>query len=903
MGRTALPAPESPLLPWSHDDGRATTLWHALAPAEVLARLGVSTDGLTAAEVDERRARFGPNQLEVHKLASPWVVALRQFRSPLIAILLVAAVITLVLQDWIDAIAILIVLVLNATIGFWQESRAEREMLALASLAVPAARAVRDGNVIHLPAADLVPGDIVVLESGEQIAADIRVIDAHALQVDESMLTGESEDVLKSPSAASEHAGLGDRVGMLYSGTFVTSGRGRGVVVATARDTELGRINELVQVSSERTPLQQNIRSLERRIGIVVGAVAAFVVATGVVLGEDLEIVFLSAIAMAVATIPEALPVVMTIALAIGVRRMAAQGAIVRTLPAAETLGSTTVVASDKTGTLTENRLTVERLWVPGTGLLEVSALPHPPAGTLRNVVVAGALVNESHAPVDEEHGFIGDSVDVALATLARSLEVTRGGGEVPDQVAHLPYEPQNRYSQSLRRDGHDSVPLTLYVKGATELVLSMCTSEAGGEPLDDAARQRVRDAHDQLASDGYRVLALARRQVADHEISGPTLPFPAGLVLLGLVALTDPPRAEALESVALCVGAGMRVIMVTGDHPLTATTIARRLGIAHCDDVITGEELNELDDEALARRLREVGVIARVSPSDKLRVVQALQANGETVAVTGDGVNDAPALKAAAIGVAMGKSGTDVARAASDVVLTDDRFATVVEAVRQGRIVFSAIRKATFFLLSTGFGILLAITISFLLDQPLLLIPVQVLWINVVTSGLQDVALAFEPAEGDELTRPPRAAREGILSRELWVRTAISASWMAAVLLVTFQLALAAGYDIERVRTITMTVFVIMSFFQSGSARTERRSLFTVSPFSNPFLIITALGALGLQWLVMTWPVSAAVLGLVPLTLAQWVGCALAASSVLVLIEGEKFVRRVVASARARAA
>ncbi|MGV8896276.1 MAG: cation-translocating P-type ATPase [Rhodoglobus sp.] len=883
--------------------GEPVTLWHALAPAEVLARLGVSADGLTSTEVDERRARFGSNQLEARKLAPLWVVALRQFRSPLIAILLVAGAITLVLQDWIDATAILIVLLLNASIGFWQETRAEREMLALASMTVPAARALRDGHIIHLLAADLVPGDIVVLESGEQIAADIRVLDAHALQVDESMLTGESEDIQKVPSTVPERAGLGDRLGMLYSGTFVTSGRGRGVVVATARDTELGRINELVQTSSERTPLQLSIRSLERRIGIFVGAVAASVIVTGLVLGDNLETVFLSAIAMAVATIPEALPVVMTIALAIGVRRMAAQGAIVRTLPAAETLGSTTVIASDKTGTLTENRLTVERVWVPGGGSCEVSSLPHPPAGAARHVVVAGALVNEAHAPIDEVHGFIGDSVDVALATLARTLGVTHGGDEVPDQVARLPYEPQNRYAQSLRRDRHDSVPLTLYVKGATELVLSMCSSAVGIDTFDDGARQRVHDAHDQLARDGYRVLALARRSVAEDELAGTELPYPSGLTLLGLVALTDPPRAEALESIALCVGAGMRVIMVTGDHPLTATTIARRLGIAHCDDVITGDELSGLDDAALAARVAQVGVVARVSPSDKLRVVQALQRNGETVAVTGDGVNDAPALKAAAIGVAMGKSGTDVARAASDVVLTDDRFATVVEAVRQGRIVFSAIRKATFFLLSTGFGIMLAVSISFFLEQPLLLIPVQVLWINVVTSGLQDVALAFEPAEGDELRRPPRAAREGILSRELWVRTVISASWMAAVLLVTFQLALAAGYDIERVRTITMTVFVIMSFFQSGSARTERRSLFTVSPVSNPFLIITALGALGLQWLVMTWPVSAAVLGLVPLTFGEWVGCALAASSVLALIEAEKFVRRVRAARRARAA
>ena len=701
------------------------TLWHALALDEAFARLDAGAHGLTTAEAEERRAKVGPNQLEVRKPTPAWVIALRQFRSPLIAILLIAAAITLLLQDWLDATAILIVLVLNASIGFWQETHAEREMRALASLTVLAARAVRDGHVIALPAVDLVPGDVVVVESGEQVAADLRVVDAHALQVDESMLTGESEQVHKGPAPVAETAAMGDRLGMLYSGTFVTSGRGRAVVVATGSNTELGRINELVQTSSERTPLQQSIRSLERRIGIFVAAVAALVFTVGLLGGDTLETVFLTAITMAVATIPEALPVVVTIALAIGVRRMATQGAIVRTLPAAETLGSTTVIASDKTGTLTENRLTVERVWTPGGEVLEVSDLPLPPTGAVRQIVAAGALVNEAHPNGDDERGFIGDAVDVALAVLAQSLGVTSAGDDAPDQVAHLPYEPHNRYSQSLRKgdcEGRDAA-LMLYVKGAPELVLSMCSSDAGDTTLDSAARQSVHDAHDQLARDGYRVLAVARRIVAEDELTGPELPHPTGLHLLGLVALTDPPRAEALESIALCVGAGIRVIMVTGDHPLTATTIARRLGIADCDDVITGDELDNFDDAALAKRVARAGVVARVSPSDKLRVVRALQANGDTVAVTGDGVNDAPALKAAAIGVAMGKSGTDVAREAADVVLTDDRFATVVAAVRQGRNIFSAIRKATLFLLSTNFAIRLAVAIS----------------------------------EGDELRRPPR--------------------------------------------------------------------------------------------------------------------------------------------------
>ena len=481
------------------------TLWHALALDEASARLDAGAQGLTTAEAEERRAKVGPNQLEVRKPTPAWVIALRQFRSPLIAILLIAAAITLLLQDWLDATAILIVLVLNASIGFWQETHAEREMRALASLTVLAARAVRDGHVIALPAVDLVPGDVVVVESGEQVAADLRVVDAHALQVDESMLTGESEQVLKGPAPVAEHAAMGDRLGMLYSGTFVTSGRGRAVVVATGSNTELGRINELVQTSSERTPLQQSIRSLERRIGIFVAAVAALVFTVGLLEGDTLETVFLTAITMAVATIPEALPVVVTIALAIGVRRMATQGAIVRTLPAAETLGSTTVIASDKTGTLTENRLTVERVWTPGGEVLEVSDLPLPPTGAVRQIVAAGALVNEAHPNGDDERGFIGDAVDVAPAVLARSLGVTSAGDDAPDQVAHLPYEPHNRYSQSLRKgdcEGRDAA-LLLYVKGAPELVLSMCSSDAGDTTLDSAARQSVLDAHDHLARDG----------------------------------------------------------------------------------------------------------------------------------------------------------------------------------------------------------------------------------------------------------------------------------------------------------------------------------------------------------------------------------------------------------------
>lgn len=883
-------------------DSRTSLPWHAREATAVVDALESHPRGLSTQEVQRRREEYGPNSLTSRPPDPVWKVILRQFRSPLIAILLVAAAITLLLQDYIDATAILIVLVLNATIGFWQELRADREMRALASLSVPAARVMRDGHLSKLSATELVPGDVIALESGERVPADVRLLDAHALLVDESMLTGESEAVHKSPEAVTESTEVADRVNMLFSGTFATSGRALGVVVATGVSTELGIINELVQGAPDLTPLQVIIRRLEKRIGLFVGVVAATVFVAGALLGEELEVVFLSAVSMAVATIPEALPVVLTIALAIGVRRMAARNAIVRTLPAVETLGSTTVIASDKTGTLTQNRLSVERLWT-AEGWVDLADARLDPDSLAAAALRTGALVNEAHPNADSETGFLGDTVDIALAVAARDSGVVDPDDDLPEQLAHVPYEPQNGYAQALRDEQGGPV---LHVKGAPELVLAMCARLAGSEATMSEAHEQVLAANAELAGEGYRVLALARRrydsgerpEVAPH---GPELPHPAELELLGLVAMTDPPRPEARASIERCRDAGLRVIMITGDHPLTATTIAARLGIDVGEGVITGAEVRELDDAALEERLRSVTVAARVSPTDKLRIVRALQQLGHTVAVTGDGVNDAPALKAAAIGVAMGRSGTDVAREASDVVLTDDRFATIVEAVRQGRVTFAAIRKATFFLLSTGFGIMLAVAVSVFLEQPLLFIPIQVLWLNVVTSGLQDVALAFEPEEGDELQRPPRPSSEGILSRALWGRTVVTAVFMAIVLLLAFRWALDAGYELEHARTLVLTLFVIMSFFQSGSARTEHRSLFTVSPFSNPFLVVTALGAIGLQAFVMWWEPAAQVLGLVRLTLTEWVGCALAASSVLVIVELDKFVRRLLGRRRLR--
>lgn len=849
--------------------------------------------GLSEADVVERQAVFGANELVSTPPTPWWKTLLRQFSTPLILILMGAAVVTAILAKWVDTAAIMIVLVLNGTIGFWQERKAAAEVQALARLSNPHCRVVRDGVEVELDAREVVPGDIVLLETGERVAADLRLIDATALQVDESMLTGEVLPVSKQLEPVARDAGIGDRTCMAYSGTFVVSGRGAGVVVATAAETELGLINELVQRAAPVTPLQKLLRQLETRIGVLIGGVCAIVFVAGTALGGDLAEVFLSAVALAVASIPEALPVVLTIAMSIGVARMARKNAVLRSLPAVETLGSTTVIGSDKTGTLTQNILTVEEVWTPD-GRTVLADEPHAVRTDplVRDTLRAGALTNEARASAESRTGFVGDAVDVAMAKAAIVHDaVTLDEVQAPMEL-HVPYEPELAYCQSVRRlaDG----TRMLYVKGAPDKLMSMSTSMrtvAGDEPIDV---EEVSAANHELASRGLRVIATACRTLDDDEARDGFLAPPSALTLLGLEGMADPPRPGVAEAIAACQDAGIAVKMITGDHPSTAEAIADRLGIPRRGPAITGEEMSRLDDDVLVARLRETSVAARVSPSDKLRIVAALQQAGDVVAVTGDGVNDAPALKAASIGVAMGASGTEVAREAADLVLADDNFATIVSAVHQGRVTFAAIRKATFFLLSTALGVIIAVLINVFSDQPLMFLPVQVLWINLVTNGFQDVALAFEPAEGGELQRPPRPRSEGMLSRVLWLRLAVTGAWMGVLILVTFSWAIGAGYSDDHARTLALTLVVCLNFFQAGSARAEHRSLFTLSPVSNPFLLVTAAGSLALQAAAMWWAPSAAILGLAPLSFAEWLVCFALGSTVLVIVEVEKLVRRV---------
>ncbi|WP_298589776.1 HAD-IC family P-type ATPase [uncultured Kocuria sp.] len=879
--------------------------WHALSAREVLEGLSAPAGGLSAGQAAGRLAEFGPNVLPVTEAAPWWAVLLRQFVSPIIVVLLLAGAVTAVQRHWVDAGAIFVVLLVNASLGFYQERKAERDVRALRSLSTPSCRALRDGQEHTVPGPDVVPGDVVLLESGERVPADLRLLEANGLQVDESMLTGESHAATKRTEPVPEAAGTADRTDMAFSGTFVTSGRGRGVVVATGQRTELGAINELVQGPSGQSPLQVLTHSLERRIGLVVLVSVVVVFLVGLLLGNEPSQMFRTAVALAVATVPESLPIVLTVAMSVGVSRMARHHAIVRTLPAVETLGSTSTIGSDKTGTLTQNRLTVERLWAADAG---ADLVEEEPGGVdsdlLRAVLRTGALTNEAvpragAADGDGGSAYVGDAVDAAMAAVAVSLGALTEEERGTPPVAHQPYEPHLRYCQTVRRDAQGR--RILHVKGSPEAVLehSVALARAGGPgPLDE---DLVLAANEEMGRDGLRVIATGVRVLDDDEELLDPLPPPSGLLLLGMEGMADPPRPGVAEAIAECLRAGIQVKMITGDHPVTAMAVAERLGLPTDAAALTGAEMAGLDDHGLAARLEQTSVAARVAPQDKLRIVQVLQDRDHVVAVTGDGVNDAPALKAASIGVAMGRSGTDVAREAADLVLTDDNFVTIVHAVRQGRVTFAAIRKATFFLLSTGAAALLAVSLSVVVDQPLLFLPVQLLWINLVTNGVQDIALTLEAAEGDELARPPRPRSEGVLSRTLWFRAGITAVWMALGVLAVFGAALGTGADEVHARSLALTTFVLFSFFQVMSARAEHKSLFQLDLLGNKPLVLTSFAALALHWGVLAWPVSAGLMGLAPLDASEWLLAVLVGSSVLVVVEAEKLVRRWSRRRRAR--
>ncbi|MCH4189332.1 cation-translocating P-type ATPase [Bifidobacterium tibiigranuli] len=912
----------------------AEEAWHSLSPEATLDALHTAANGLSSEESKRRLGIFGENALEAAVPTPKWKVFLLQFKSPLIAVLIVCGIVTMVLDHHVDAIAIFVVLLLNAIIGFYQEIKANQAVRALASLSAPTSRVIRDGRVASLSTPSLVPGDVVLLESGDRVPADLRLIETNNLRIDESMLTGESEDASKNTKVSDRDAPLGDRKSIAFSGTMVTGGRGRGVVVGTGSNTELGEINDLVIGTHASTPLEQIMSRTERGIAIAVIIVALFVFIGGTIINGNATDAFLSSVALAVAAMPEALPIVLTVAMSLAVSRMAKRNAIVRTLPAVETLGSATVIGSDKTGTLTQNRMTVETCSIG-------AAQPHDCRSQediesqlwkddVARLLRAGALTNEAHRHVEAsgEVRYGGDAVDVAMARAADDMgAVSQSDRDLPI-VFETPYEPELRYSMTIRRNADGSY--TQYVKGAPDTVAAMCATMAveggrdngesganvdvveggrnsGGtgersadgrngsaatEPIDLA---RIDEVYEAMGGKGLRVIGVAMRELGP-DARPQDYREPELMTFLGLEGMLDPPREGVREAIAQCAQAGIEVKMITGDHPLTAQAIGERLGLRRTDNAITGSEMLEMSDEVLKARLKETSIAARVSPQDKLRIVEALQDEGHTVAVTGDGVNDAPALKAASVGIAMGESGTDVAREASDVVLTDDNFVTITQAVREGRVTFKAIRGSAFFLLSTAVAAVIAVGVNVIAEMPLLFMPLQMLWINFVTNGVQDIALAFEPGQGDELSRPPRKASEGLLSAAMWARTAVCGLWMAICILVMFRVMIDDGYDETTARTMALTLLVLFNFFMSMSARSENISIFRLNPLRNPFLLIAAVLALIVHASVMYIPAAAAVLGVGPLSATEWLVCWALGLSVLVFSEGDKLIRTLMA-------
>ncbi|MGP5642478.1 cation-translocating P-type ATPase [Corynebacterium variabile] len=861
-------------------------VWHTTGIEEVRAALDLpdAGTGLTSADAAARRERHGPNKL-TETTADPWYVVLgRQIASPMVIFLLLAGIVTLIQQEWFEGAVIFLVVVLNSSIGYWQARKAEKDVAALAELSTPEATVVRDGAVTGIPATDLVPGDTVRLESGDMVPADLRITASIGLRVDESMLTGEVLPTAKR-SGVSDHgvelaedAPLGDRVTMAYSGTLVVSGRATGLVVTTGRDTELGSIADLVQTDSGKTPLQVLTDRLEKTIAVLLVVVGVAVFITNLILGTGLGDAFRSTVALIVSSMPEALPVVLSVAMGVGVSRMATRNAVVRHLPSVETLGSTTVIGSDKTGTLTVNRMTVETVWTP-TGLDETPSLR------------TGALTNDATVHPDGDT-LIGDAVDVAMATAALDRGVVTGEERSTAPVADMPYEPEYAYSQTLRREtGEDGTDrLVLHVKGAPEVVASFCRGMGGGSVRHEA----MVEANHAMAADGLRVIATASRVLDEGEAVPKSLDTPHDLQFTGLQGMMDPPREGVREAIGQCRSAGIHVMMITGDHPVTAVAIGRRLGLGRPgDEPITGRDMAGLDDAQLRERLRHTSVAARMSPRDKLRIVKLLKADGETVAVTGDGVNDAPALKAASIGVAMGDSGTDVARESADVVLTDDNFVTIVDAVRLGRVTFSSIRKATFFLISNGLALMTAVVVNTFTELPLIFLPVMLLFMNIVTNGIQDIALSFEKGEGDELDQNPRSKDEGVLDTHMWMRSVITGLWMGIGTLLVYRVANDQGLALEECRTLALITMVMFNFFQVFSARALHISAFAMNPLGNPLLLGSAVAALVLQWAATAWTPAADLIGLTSLSWQQWLMCTGIGVTVLLIVEAEKLVVR----------
>ncbi|HEX9768048.1 MAG TPA: cation-translocating P-type ATPase [Kiloniellales bacterium] len=806
--------------------------WHGIGAEEALRRLEVDpARGLSGDEVARRRARHGENRLAGERGARPLALLARQFTDVMILVLLAAAVVAGLIGEPLDAIAILVIVALNAIIGFIQEYRAERALLALQQLSAPHVGVLRDGEERRIAEHELVPGDLVRLEAGNVVPADLRVIATRDLTVDEAALTGESVPVTKDPHAAvPADAPLGERPTMVYKGTHVTAGRARCVAVATGSRTEVGRIASLMRERGRpMTPLQRRLAGFGRRLSAAVLVICAVIFVAGLLHGEAPLLMLLTAVSLAVAAIPEALPAVVTIALALGAKRMAARNALVRRLPAVETLGSVTIICCDKTGTLTQNAMRAERF---GTPVGWADELPGVDAARDPWRALGRAMALNTDAKAGADGAIAGDPTEVAILEAARTAGFSHGTLERQwARVAEFPFDARRRRMTTLHRGPGGGLVL---VKGAPEAVLPLCRDQLGAdgrEPLDGEAWLEL--AHE-TARDGYRMLAFAERRLEGLPASPKAEEIERNLTFLGLVGLADPPRPEVAESLASCRSAGIEVAMVTGDHPATAKAIAARLGMVGDDErAMTGAELHRLSEDERRAAAASTRIFARVSPEQKLDIVTALQERNEFVAVTGDGVNDAPALKRADIGVAMGLKGTDVAREAADAVLLDDNFATIVAAVREGRRIYGNICKFIKYTMTSNSGEIWVILLAPFLGLPLPLLPIHILWINLVTDGLPGLALGVEPEERDIMKRPPRPPHESVFAHGMWQHIIWVGLLIAGLSLGAQAWAYHSGS--ENWQSVVFTVLTFSQLVHAMAIRSEQDSLFSIGWLSNP--------------------------------------------------------------------
>ena len=896
--------------------------FHTMSPQDVLELLETVPDGLSSIHAQERLERFGPNELTPGKKISPLLIFLRQFGNLLIAILIAATIISFILGESLDAYVILIIVLACAVLGFVQEYRAERAAAALQKMAAPEATVIRDGREQVIPARDVVPGDILALHTGDRVAADGRLLEQFNLMADEAVLTGESTAVSKDVAPLpSPDTAIADRRCLIFGGTVITYGRGLAVVTATGMDTEFGRIAGLLEeVATERTPLEKRMHTIGRVLSFICLVVAGGATILGVFRGYGWLEMLIWGISLAVAAVPEALPAVVTGALAIGTTRMARRHAIVKRLPAVETMGCTTVICTDKTGTLTKNEMTVRRVFLEGLDL-EVSGSGYEPVGTFsvqgEEMAPAASPVLEfaarismlcNDASLEESAGawrVLGDPTEGALLVLGRKagLDPQNLKREYP-RVAEVPFSSDRKRMSTIHRDAD---AFLMCLKGAPESLLSHCqrvlTSE-GEKSLTSQEQQQIMVRAGNMAAEAFRLLGLAYRRLEEVPELTPQAEE-ADLVWVGLVGLIDPPRPEARDAVARCYQAGIRVIMVTGDHPDTARAVAREVGLIsgeHNDHrVLSGHDLNIMGDQELREAMAEVAVFARVAPDHKLRLVDLLKAQGEVVAMTGDGVNDAPALKRADIGVAMGITGTEVTKETAAMILADDNFATLVAAVEEGRAIYDNIKKYLIFLLSCNLAEILVLTGAFFIGMPMPLIALQILWVNLTTDGLPALALGVDPPAPDTMSRPPRPPQEGVFTGAVTGLLAVISLYLTLVLIPLFAYYYygnpwglkGSEQVLIEAQTMVFITLVLAELVNVFNCRSDHLSLFSVGIFANKFLIASALVSLAMMVAVIEWDPLAALFHTTPLRWRDWLLAAALALLIVPVVEAAKWWMR----------